>query len=445
MTDTNNQTKTLWFLFCFPLLFLTAAFLVGPAKTLISGFYSILLSPQSLTMDACALGGLSAALFNIGLVGLLAWAMLKYWHCPIDGLAFGAYFLCIGYSFFGKTPLNVLPLWFGTWCYARIKKEAFQKHIPFALQSGALAPVVSEILFGKYSALPFYYRVILAVLTGILLGFVMSPLSHYTMSIQKGYNLFNGGVSSGFLACLFFAVYQLLLGPDRPFSLNNILSGGYSPFFPLLLSGVFIPCLLFGWQMSGRSFKGYGTLLRQSGHDCDYTSLGIGPVLINFGAMGLFMVAYFLLVGAKFTAPTAGTVFCVVCWSAKGSHLKNIWPIILGYALVSCFAPWHLSDQVICCGICLATGLCPVAGEWGWHWGVLAGAMHACLISFTAQMHGGFTLYNGGFTSGLVVLVLLPVLEALYKKQGLAVLRMEKEDEAKRNDLAPPGHLSGRR
>ncbi|MCI9592035.1 MAG: DUF1576 domain-containing protein, partial [Lachnospiraceae bacterium] len=39
------------------------------------------------------------------------------------------------------------------------------------------------------------------------------------------------------------------------------------------------------------------------------------------------------------------------------------------------------------------------------------GFLCASMCTATSALHGGFVLYNGGFTSGITVLILLPILE----------------------------------
>ena len=73
--------------------------------------------------------------------------------------------------------------------------------------------------------------------------------------------------------------------------------------------------------------------------------------------------------------------------------------------------PWTLSTQGYINGLAFATGLCPFAGKYGWKVGVLAGFLSAVICTSTSAMHGGFVLYNGGFTAGLTALVLVPVLD----------------------------------
>ena len=73
--------------------------------------------------------------------------------------------------------------------------------------------------------------------------------------------------------------------------------------------------------------------------------------------------------------------------------------------------PWTLSTQAYINGFAFATGLCPIAGKYGFGYGVLAGLLSAVICTVTAEMHGGFVLYNGGLTAGLTALVLIPIFD----------------------------------
>jgi hypothetical protein len=73
--------------------------------------------------------------------------------------------------------------------------------------------------------------------------------------------------------------------------------------------------------------------------------------------------------------------------------------------------PWTLSTQSYINGLAFATGLCPIAGKYGFRYGVLVGFMSAIICAITAEMHGGFVLYNGGFNAGLTALVVIPILD----------------------------------
>jgi hypothetical protein len=156
--------------------------------------------------------------------------------------------------------------------------------------------------------------------------------------------------------------------------------------------------------------------------------------LINFGIYGFCILAYlnvifwlptvlpFLPEGVGFTGPTVGAVFAALTFSADGQHPKNVAPIALGYTLLFalvcgvCMAigvsvPWTLSTQAYISGLAFATGLCPIAGSYGWKYGVVAGLVSAIICTSTSAMHGGFVLYNGGFNAGLAALIILPILD----------------------------------
>lgn len=139
------------------------------------------------------------------------------------------------------------------------------------------------------------------------------------------------------------------------------------------------------------------------------------------------MLAYFdavilLTEGAGFTGPTFGIILAAMTFAAGGQHPGNVWPVLLGYAVLSLFVhgecalsgravPWTLSTQGYMNGAAFATGLCPFAGKYGWKTGVLAGMISAVMCTTTSAMHGGFVLYNGGLTAGIAALILLPLLD----------------------------------
>ena len=64
----------------------------------------------------------------------------------------------------------------------------------------------------------------------------------------------------------------------------------------------------------------------------------------------------------------------------------------------------------------LCTGLSPIAGQFGWYWGVAAGFLHMAIVQHTSFLHGGMNLYNNGFAAGLTCILVIPVIEALKKE-----------------------------
>ena len=192
---------------------------------------------------------------------------------------------------------------------------------------------------------------------------------------------------------------------------------------------------ILGFVFNHRSLRGYRDLLKCTGHGTDFTDkFGMPVCMINIAVYGFAMLAYLNLVfvipaiipglpdGVGFTGATAGIIFAALTFAADGQHIKNVFPIVVGYialfalvviiCLISGFdIPWTLSTQSYINGLAFATGLCPIAGKYGFRYGVLAGFMSAIICAITAEMHGGFVLYNGGFNAGLTALVLIPILD----------------------------------
>jgi len=74
-----------------------------------------------------------------------------------------------------------------------------------------------------------------------------------------------------------------------------------------------------------------------------------------------------------------------------------------------------IGNQSILIGLCYANGLSPISGTYGFGYGILAGGLHYLLVTAVPDMHGGFCLYNGGFTAALICLMLVPQLEKFCK------------------------------
>ena len=151
-----------------------------------------------------------------------------------------------------------------------------------------------------------------------------------------------------------------------------------------------------------------------------------------------FIVLYYNLIGANWNAATIGCVFCMVCCCFKGSHPGNVWPIMVGYVAASfatkglCAAlgtdfTTAINAQAIVIGLCFANGLSPVAGKYGWWAGIVFGVLHYALVTSVPFTHGGFLLYNGGFTAALICFLFIPVMEMFFKtRDEKAALRAKK-------------------
>jgi hypothetical protein len=149
---------------------------------------------------------------------------------------------------------------------------------------------------------------------------------------------------------------------------------------------------------------------------------GAGLHLLNLGAVGLVGIAYCNLIGVTFTGSTLTALLCMVCCTCVGATPLNILPIMLGYIVMGLLhragmTAFAINAQAAIYGLCYAWGMAPLAGEYGIVAGIVAGMLHYVLVTGVPATHGGFNLYNGGFTSGIVCFILAPVLEHYFKSK----------------------------
>ena len=402
----------------------TAAFLIGalcaPDRTdMLGGLWRIITRPSLLTKDYffVEIGSVSGAFLNVALVGAVCCLMMYLPGAVVGGGTVAAYMLTVGFSFFGINILNILPIILGTAVYSLLKRQSFAKNINFAMFSTALAPLASEMLFrypGTEVRSVTLLGAVLALVIGVVVGVCMPALCAHAQFFHKGYDLYNAGPAAGFLCFMIFATLYKTLGVEAP-AIAATLGEGSPVLCNVFALVCFVLCIAFGLALNG-GFKGYGKLLLDPGHKVDFAAKhGIGPCVINFGVYGLFILAYYNLIGAKFTGPTFGVVWCMLAFCAAGATPLNVLPIMVGYFLGSLFGVNALNAQAIVVGLCFASGLAPVSGKYGPIAGVVAGLLHYCLVTSVPAIHGGFNLYNGGFTSGIVAFVLVPVLEHFFR------------------------------
>ncbi len=385
----------------------------GPIDESLKGLGSIIAAPAQLTRDYFKLGTVGGAFLNAGLVGFGCTAVLLLSKTQLNSLSLLAYFLTVGFGFFGMNIMNIWPCILGTWLYAKVTKQPFAKQANMALFSTALAPFVSEAIcrYPLFDSLAM--RIGLGIIIGAFCGFMMPILCGHTPTMHKGYSLYNAACGAGFIGIFLFAVMFRAAGVEIP---TNTDIGESQPLaVNVFCLGTSLAMIIAGFFMSGRSFRPYLNILKCTGYKCDYTaSQGVGPALVNIGIFGLFTAAYYWLTGAAFTGPTAGVMICLLGAAAVGAHVVTMLPIMLGYVLAAGVFSFTIDAQAIAVGLCFAAAMAPLAGCFGSIAGVAAGFVHAAIVTTVVTFHGGFVLYNGGFTSGITVLLLLPLLEHFF-------------------------------
>jgi len=102
-----------------------------------------------------------------------------------------------------------------------------------------------------------------------------------------------------------------------------------------------------------------------------------------------------------------------VGFSAAGKHPRNILPIMIGVFVGTLAKPWSADQPSLVLAALFGTNLAPIAGRFGWYWGIVAGFVHSSVAQNVGDLHGGLVLYNNGFAAGMVAAVLTPVILAL--------------------------------
>ncbi len=439
-------------------LFVSVAFLIatpiamhltGETGHFAENLIRICTSPSKLVTDYFKLGGLGSTFFNAAVCGLAVNAIILLSRTKASATTFAGYMLVVAHCFYGLNFVNMWPPFFGVLVYCFVMKKPFRENVHVSLFSTSLGPFISDFLFRYTLKGDFVFGepkvtvlgVILAICFGLAAGFVVPALLPGTSAMHRGFNMYKAGLAIGILGIFIYSFLYKSIGYEAPEALNitnpsyDALPYAYRGFMNIFFLILFSLTILMGYLLNRCSFHGYKQLIHSTGYGVDFLDkFGMPVCLINVGVYGLCILAYlniifilpeifpFLPKGVGFTGPTVGVTFAALTFAADGQHPRTVAPIALGYVLLLAVVcalcgifgadiPWTLSTQGYINGLAFATGLCPFAGKYGWKIGVLAGFISAIICTSTSAMHGGFVLYNGGFTAGLTALVLLPVLD----------------------------------
>ena len=399
----------------YALIILMSGFLFNSFNEIISGLLKIITSRSILVSDYFVIGNLGASFFNAGLIMLISIALAKLNEIKMNGTIIAAIITMGGFSFFGKNLYNIWPIFLGVYLYARVQGEEYGKFILVALFGTALGPLVSQISFGF--AFSSTTGVLLGISTGVLVGFLLPPLANHFVKFHQGFNIYNLGFTAGMTGSLFMSFLRAF-GLETPKTFH--VAEGYNLPLGIYFSLFFLSMIIIGYLFNNKSLRGYGEITKHSGRlVCDFVSLaGFGLAFINMGLVGLLSTSYVLLVGGEISGPIIGGILTVVAFGAFGKHLKNIIPVMLGVFLSITFLfTWKINSAGALLTALFGTTLGPIAGEFGFKYGLLAGVCHTVVVMQSGTLHGGVNLYNNGFAGGLVAAILVPILIAFRQEQ----------------------------
>ena len=410
----------------FTAAFLIAAFLMPDRSSMFSGLWQILSQPSKLSTNYFAIGGYAATFLNMGLVALISLLLYLVFGGTPTNVSTLAFILTVGFGSWGINILNIWPTIFGVMIYCLVKKQKFGAYVNAMLFSTGIAPLITDLMIRYPNAEVVGFNlegILIALVVGFVIGFFLPAGLVNSPKVHKGFDLYSAALPVGMTAFFLNATLYKTLGVTLPAGADaaqlQVASRLTVNTFCLILFGL---CVVFAFVLGCRP-RDYWKLLVDPELVTNFSSTyGNAVFLMNVGVFGLFILGYYNLIGASFNGVTFGIIFCMLSTCNSGSHPGNVWPIMFGYFIASTVCgllsplvggtfTFAINAQAICVGLCYANGLSPIADKYGWRYGFLAAVMHYLLVTSVPTLHGGFCLYNGGFTAALICIILVPSLE----------------------------------
>ena len=412
------------------LCFLVAAFCMPDRAQMLTGLGQIITQPSKISTNYFAVGGFAATFLNMALVGAICLTLFCIPGATANNASNLAFILTVGFGSWGINILNIWPTFAGVGLYCLVKKEKLSSNVNAMLYSTGIAPLITDLMIRYPHAEMVGFNlpgILLAIFVGLLIGFFLPAGMAYSPKVHKGFDLYSAALPIGMTAFFLQATLFKTMGVNLPAAPSaETLQVASTAIANIFCGTVFGLCVIFAFLL-GCKPKDYWQLLKDPDLVTNFSSrYGNAVYLMNLGVFGLFILGYYNLVGATFNGITFGIIFCMLSTCNSGSHPGNVWPIMLGYAVSSLVFGFFskltggnftgaINAQAIVVGLCYANGLSPIADKYGWRYGFLAAVMHYLLVTSVPNLHGGYCLYNGGFTAALICIILVPELERFSK------------------------------
>lgn len=407
--------------------FLVAAVCMPDRGSMFTGLWNIISQPAKVATNYFALGGYAATFLNMSLVTLICLLLFVVFRGTPNNVSTLAVILTAGFCTWG---INVLNMWFsiaGVVIYGLVKREKMGSLVNAMLFSTGIAPIISDMLlrYPHEAVVGFHPAgVLLALAVGIFIGFILPAGMAYSPNVHKGFDMYSAALPVGMTAFFLQAFLYKTMGVALPSVEGGEASSALIVnVFCLVLFGFFVVMAL----LMGCKPRDYWKLLASPDQVGNVTSTcGNAVFMMNMGVYGLFILAYYNLIGANFNGVVFGIILCMLSCCNSGATPATVWPIMLGYVAAAFGCQWlssltggtfggAINAQPIAIGLCFASGLAPITKKYGWYWTCLAAIVHYVLVTTVPLLHGGFCLYNGGFTAALTCLLLVPQMERFSK------------------------------
>jgi len=383
--------------------FIILSLFLQPFSEFLKGYGNIIVSESILLTDYVSVGGIGPALFNSGTLMLLSYFIVKKLNLRVTGSIFAGILTIGGFAFFGKNLLNVSIILLGVFLYSRYRNISLKSVIIVFLFSTGLSPISSVLMFGV--GIPLIYSIPLGIFIGVLSGFLIVEISSHVITFHRGYDLYNVGFAGGILAFAYFSIFKLL---DINYTTNLIYTNDQHLTLLFIYITICLIYIIVGLIYNQKPLKDYMKILKLSGRAVtDFTRNSNQPLtMINIGITGLAALGIILILNVHMNGPVFGGLLTIVGFSAFGKHARNVLPPMIGVLLMTLIFNMELSVPLVL-AIIFATGLAPIAGEYGFVIGVLSGMLHLPIALSLGELHGGVLLYSNGFAAAFTAVIVV--------------------------------------
>jgi hypothetical protein len=378
----------------------------------LKGEMMILTSPSVLITDYIAYANIGAAFFNAGLVTAIGLGLAWLIRARFNGYLLSAIFTLAGFAFFGKNIFNIMPIFLGVFLYDRIFNHQPLKDLIAPLLFGTtLGPVVSQVAFGFDFG---WWGIAAGIALGVICGVLLAALMNHIYSFHLGFNLYNTGTTGGFVATV---VYITMRGFGLEIQPVFYWSTEYTQLLSWIIIAVLSSLIILGLKW-GAKFDQYRIIWESSGRlASDFVVMtNLGTAMVNMGIVGLIALIYVHIVGGDVNGPIIAGIFTVTGFGALGKHPRNIIPIMIGVFLFCIPNIWGHAEPGPLLAALFCTTLAPLAGQFGFIPGVIAGALHLPMVMHVGNIHGFMNLYNNGFAGGLAMLIIIGFIKGFKPK-----------------------------
>ena len=275
--------------------------------------------------------------------------------------------------------------------------------------------VAGSVGSNSYPVIAFSF--LIAILVGMLLGFMLPPLVTHCLKMHDGFVLSNVGFACGFISMTFVAIVHAL---GVKVNTRYFLTNEYTTELSAMLFVFFGSLILIGLFYNKEPFSVFVEMNKESGRAVtDYFIIyGDNLAFINIGIVGIVYTTITLLLTRHLNGAFIAGIFTVAGFAATGLNMRNVFPITVGAILAAVVNLATVDINVfdtntLTLTILLGTALAPFSGHFGVMWGVLAGFLHLCLTLNIGIINAGINLYNNGFVAGIIAVILVPIAASL--------------------------------